>query len=149
MTNEHLYEVAVTWDSGRVGTVSSPVLDDAIAVATPPEFPKGVSGIWSPEHFFVAAVNSCLMTTFLAIAENSNLAFEQFTGNAHGKLELVDGKYMMSEVTLMPTLTISHEGDKARALRILEKSEASCLISRSVKSKINFQPVIMFENRIL
>jgi len=35
-----------------------------IEVATLPEFPKGIPGIWSPEHLFTAAVSSCLMTTF-------------------------------------------------------------------------------------
>ncbi len=52
---------------------SSPVLNTKIEVATPPEFPKGIAGIWSPEHLLVAAVSSCLMTTFLAVAENSKL----------------------------------------------------------------------------
>jgi organic hydroperoxide reductase OsmC/OhrA len=51
--------------------MSSPELNNKIEVATPPQFPKGVQGIWSPEHLFTAPVNSCFMTTFLAIAENS------------------------------------------------------------------------------
>lgn len=57
------------------GIMSSPILPLKIEVATPPEFPKGMEGIWSPEHLLVAAVNSYLMTTFLAIAENSKLEF--------------------------------------------------------------------------
>ncbi|MGZ3847255.1 MAG: OsmC family protein, partial [Flavisolibacter sp.] len=64
-----------------------------------------------PEHLFTAAVNSCLMTTFLAIAENSKLDFEHFSSKALGKLEMTDGKYIMSEVTLMPVLTIKREED--------------------------------------
>jgi organic hydroperoxide reductase OsmC/OhrA len=59
----------------RKGKLCSPELSKengpCIEVATPPEFPKGMPGIWSPEHLFTAAVSSCLMTTFLAIAENS------------------------------------------------------------------------------
>ncbi|RYD87166.1 MAG: hypothetical protein EOP50_21205 [Sphingobacteriales bacterium] len=69
-TPVHYYDVAVAWEAGRHGTLSSPVLHDRITVATPPEFAKGEAGTWSPEHLLVAAVNSCLMTTFLAIAEN-------------------------------------------------------------------------------
>lgn len=38
----------------------------------PPEF-GGPERTWSPEHLFVAAVSSCLMTTFRAIAEMSEL----------------------------------------------------------------------------
>jgi organic hydroperoxide reductase OsmC/OhrA len=43
----------------------------------------------------------------------------------------------MSEIILEPTLTITNEKDSERAERILQKSEAACLISNSVKSKIS------------
>ena len=118
------------------------VLQSNIEVATPPEFPKGMAGIWSPEHLLVAAVNSCLMTTFLAIAENSNFDFLNFESNATGKLEKIDGKYMISEITLSPVLSITIEADKEKALKILQKSEAACLISNSIRSKIIFEPEI-------
>ncbi len=136
------YEVKVNWESGRKGLMSSPVLHSNIEVATPPEFPKGIPGIWSPEHLLVAAVNSCLMTTFLAIAENFKFDFIHFESNANGTLEKVDGKYLMSEVMLSPVLTIAPDADKEKAIRILEKSEAACLISNSVKAKIVFKPGI-------
>ncbi len=136
------YEVKLNWEAGRKGSMSSPVLNTAIEVATPPEFPKGMPGIWSPEHLLVAAVNSCLMTTFLAIAENFKFDFIHFESNANGTLEKVDGKFMMSEIELSPVLTIAPDADKEKALRILEKSEAACLISNSVKSTIIFKPVI-------
>ncbi len=142
METVHYYNVDLNWETDRKGLMSSPVLNERIEVATPPEFPKGMEGIWSPEHLLVAAVNSCLMTTFLAIAENSRFSFEKFDSNASGKLEKVDNKFMISEITLSPVLTIKNEADKDRALRILEKSEAACLISNSVKSKIIFHPTI-------
>ena len=149
MAQEHFYEVSLEWDSERKGTMTSPVLNNSIEVATPPEFPKGMAGIWSPEHLLVAAVNSCLMTTFLAIAENSKLNYSAFSSKAVGKLEVVEGKYMISEITLMPTLTISAEDQKERAGRVLQKSEAACLISNSVKSTIIFEPTIEVVEAIL
>lgn len=146
MAQEHFYEVSVEWTGERKGTMSSPVLNNTVEVATPPEFPKGMPGIWSPEHLLVAAVNSCLMTTFLAIAENSKLDYTAFSSKAVGKLEVVEGKYMISEITLMPTLVISNEDQKERAGRVLQKSEAACLISNSVKSTIFFLPEIEVTN---
>jgi len=142
METAHHYEVKVNWESDRKGLLSSPVLHSNIEVATPPEFPKGMPGIWSPEHLLVAAVNSCLMTTFLAIAENFRFDYIGFESNADGKLEKVDGKYMLSEVELSPVLTITPDADKEKAIRILEKSEAACLVSNSVKSRIIFIPKI-------
>jgi peroxiredoxin-like protein len=136
----HFYNVDLKWNSNRKGVLSSPELaaenGPEIEVATPPEFPKGMPGIWSPEHLFTAAVSGCLMTTFLSIAENSKLDFISFTCKSHGKLEQVNGKFEMSEIILEPTLTISNEKDRERAERIIHKSEAACLISNSIKSKI-------------
>jgi peroxiredoxin-like protein len=138
----HHYQVQLNWESKRKGSVSSPVLNANIEVATPPEFPHGIAGIWSPEHLLVAAVNSCLMTTFLAIAENSKLQFLNFESNADGKLEKVDDKLMISEIVLSPVVTLASESDREKTLRILHKSEAACLISNSVKSTIVFQPEV-------
>ena len=142
----HYYNVDVNWNTERKGIMCSPELNkDAgicIEVATPPEFQKGIPGIWSPEHLFTAAVGSCFMTTFLSIAENSKLAFASFSCKSKGKLEQVDGKFMMSEIILEPTVTIADEKDRERAERIFQKTEAACLISNSVKSKITMIPTI-------
>ena len=143
MSTTHFYDVNVEWNEARKGTMSSSVLTDKIEVATPPQFPNGMNNIWSPEHLLVAAVNSCLMTTFLAIAENSKLEFTSFNSNAIGKLEIVDGKYMISEIELNPTISIVNQADKEKAERVLLKSEKACLISNSVKSSIIFNPIIV------
>ena len=143
MAQEHFYEVSVEWLEGRKGTLRSNVLNQTIEVATPPDFPNGIQGIWSPEHLFVAAVNSCLMTTFLAIAENSRLVYSGFTSKAVGKLALVDGKYVMNEIKLMPTVTIPNEDGRERATRILQQSKAACLISNSIKSQIILEPTVI------
>jgi len=143
MSITHNYLVNLNWKQGRMGGLTSPELTDEVDVATPPQFPQGMEHVWSPEHLFTAAVNSCLMTTFLSIAENSKLEFDDFSSQASGKLEMVDGKYLMSEVTLMPLLTILRAEDEEKALRVLQKSEAACLISNSVKSTIVFKPEIV------
>ena len=138
----HFYNVDVKWKSDRKGEMSSPELSQNIEVATPPQFPKGMENIWSPEHLFTAAVSSCLMTTFLAIAENSKLEFVNFECSSKGKLEQVEGKFLMTEVILEPVVTIKNESDREKAERVLQKSEANCLISNSVKSKITMIPQI-------
>ena len=139
---EHIYNVNLKWNSGRKGEISSPELDKAIEVATPPEFPGGVEGIWSPEHLFTAAVSSCFMTTFLAIAENSKLEYSDFSCPAKGKLERIDGKFVISEVVLEPSLTISSENDKEKAEKVLIKAEKACLISNSIKTEVLLTPHI-------
>jgi len=111
-------------------------------VDAPPEF-KGHEGSWTPEHLFVGAVNSCFMTTFLAIAENSKLDFAKFKSAANGKLEKLEGAgFMMTEITLRPKLSVFNARDAERATRILEKAEKHCLISNSIKTKILLEPQI-------
>lgn len=141
---DHNYNVNLKWVADRKGEISSPELQQTIEIATPPQFPKGMAGIWSPEHLLTASVSSCFMTTFLAIAENSKLDFIDFNCSATGILELIEGKLLMTEIVLQPLLTITKESDKERAERVLHKSEAACLISNSIKSRIVLKPTIKF-----
>ncbi len=139
---QHQYVVEVRWDSDRKGIMCSPDLTvspnekGCIEVATPPQFPKGMAGIWSPEHLYTASVASCFMTTFLAIAENSRLEFESFKCKATGTLEQFDGKFIMSEILLEPSVTLIYDKDLDRAERVLQRTETNCLISNSIKSKV-------------
>ena len=142
----HTYTVTLKWENDRKGIMSSPELPTTIEVATPPEFDKGMPNIWSPEHLFTASVISCFMTTFLAIAEYSKLDFISFECNAEGILEKIDGKYLMTKIILNPTLTIAELDKYEKAQRVLEKSEAACLISNSIKSEVQLQPTINIEN---
>ncbi len=145
----YYYNVDVNWENSRKGIICSPELNKkngvCIEVATPPEFPKGIAGVWSPEHLFVAAISGCLMTTFLAIADNSTLEFTSFNCQAKGKLEMVEGKLLMSEILLQPTVVIHNEKYRDKATRILKKAENACLISNSVKSKISMELTILVE----
>jgi peroxiredoxin-like protein len=143
MENKYFYSTEVEWTGERAGNLRAPVLPN-LRVDAPPEF-KGHEGVWTPEHLFVAAVNSCFMTTFLAIAENSKLEFVSFKANAMGKLEKRDGQgFIMTEIILRPKLVIPNARDAERASRILEKAERNCLISNSVKTEIRLEPEVNF-----
>ena len=143
---KHTYNLSLKWESDRKGNLSSPELPTTIEVATPPEFDKGMPNIWSPEHLFIASVVSCFMTTFLAIAEYSKFEFIDFKCDAQGILEKIDGKYLMTKIILKPELTIDSLDKTEKAQRILEKSEAACLISNSIKSEIELNSIINIEN---
>ena len=143
MEDRYSYSTEVEWTGERHGDLRAPVLPQ-LHVDAPPEF-KGHDGAWTPEHLFVASVNTCFMTTFLAIAENSKLEFVSFSADAKGKLEKLDGQgFIMTEVVLRPKLLISHARDAERASRILEKAEKHCLISNSIKTETKIQPEVSF-----
>ncbi|CAG0976876.1 MAG: OsmC family peroxiredoxin [Bacteroidetes bacterium] len=140
--DKHTYNVSLKWEEGRKGIVSSPELPSKIEVATPPEFEKGIPGIWSPEHLFTASILSCFMTTFLAIAEYSKFEFKDFSCSAQGTLEKVEGKFLMTEIILKPVLVVADITQKEKAERILQKSETACLISNSIKTRVHLETEI-------
>lgn len=142
----HYYNIELSWESERQGEISSHDFPHKLKVATPLPFDGGLTGIWSPEHLLTASVSSCYMTTFLAIAYNSKLEFISFSCSAKGKLEQVDGKYLMTHIDLFPKLQLHKESDRAKADRILQKSEKACLIANSIKSSVSLYPEITSQN---
>src|SRR4026208_74121 len=144
MEDSYYYTTEVKWTGERHGDLSAPVLP-SLKVDAPPEF-KGHEGVWTPEHLFVASVNSCFMTTFLAIAENSKLEFVKFNAAAEGTLEKVEGQgLMITHITLRPKLVVKHSRDTERALRIFEKAEKHCLIANSIRTETKLEPQVNCE----
>ncbi|MEW6246930.1 MAG: OsmC family protein [Nitrospirota bacterium] len=137
----YTYRTTVKWTEKKMGVMASPGKPE-IQVATPPEF-KGHEGMWSPEDLFVASINSCVMSTFLAFAERAGLAFTAYESDAEGRVELTGGKLQVTAVVLKPRVTLAPGVDSAKAQEILAKAEANCLISNSVKTNITMEATIV------
>lgn len=110
--------------------------------SAPPEF-QGDAGVWTPEHFFTSAVATCFITTFQAIAAFSKFNAQALEVSVDGQVEKVEGGYRFTRVTVRPVLTIQSEADRERGMRLLEKSEKACLVSRSLNSEIILDPRIV------
>ena len=82
------------------------------------------------------------MTTFFAISEYSKLDYKEFDCKAEGILEKIDGKFMMTEINLFATVKIEDEEQIKKAKRVLYKSDMACLISNSIKTKVNLKSEI-------
>jgi len=138
LVDSYQYEVQVEWTGRRAGRTSAIGLPD-ISVSAPPEF-SGDPGAWTPEHLLVGATASCLMTTFLAIAELSRLPVASFECQASARLEKIPGEgYRFTEITLMPEIGIAAQ-DAEKARKILSKAEQSCFISRSLRATVQVEP---------
>ncbi|RPJ62211.1 MAG: OsmC family peroxiredoxin [Acidobacteria bacterium] len=135
------YENTIVWTGEKKGEVSGLKLP-SLQVATPPDF-GGHEGFWSPEQCFVAAVNACVMSTFLAIAQLSKLPFESYEAEASGKLDKPEGQVMQfTEITIRAKLVVTHSKDLERAGRLLEKAEKQCLVSNSIKAAVHLEPQV-------
>jgi peroxiredoxin-like protein len=142
------YLVTAKWEAGRKGVVSAEGVDPSIRFSSPPEF-KGESGFWTPEHFLVAAVASCYVVTFYAIADISKLDFLGLELSIEGKLGKLDGKLRFTEIVMRPILTIVREEDRQRANRLLEKAEQGCLVARSLSCPVTTDTLVRQADEIL
>jgi peroxiredoxin-like protein len=127
------------WAAGRRGSVRIEGVDHEIEFSAPPEF-HGEAGFWTPEHFLLAAVSSCFITTFRAIAGFSKFDPLALDISVEGKLGKSEGGgYEFTRVVLKPQLTIRNESERQRATRLLEKAEHSCLVARSLKCPVTME----------
>jgi peroxiredoxin-like protein len=140
-TPSHRYSATARWTTERRGVVKSESVAGLIEFSAPPEF-QGEAGLWTPEHFLVAAVASCFVTTFRAIAEFSKFEPVALDVSAEGVVEKAEKGFRFTRVVLRPVLTIGTEADRERGLRLLEKAERSCLVSRSLQSELTLEPAV-------
>lgn len=138
------YETEVEWTGEKDLKLTSSKLP-AIIAGAPPEF-KGREENWSPEHLFVASLNSCYALTLLAIAEFSKVPLLSLSSTAKGKLEQLPGNgYQITEIVVKPRVVLASANDLSRMPRILEKAKENCFISNSLKSTIKIEPEIFHQ----
>ncbi|HEY6293879.1 MAG TPA: OsmC family protein [Terriglobia bacterium] len=131
------YPATVVWTAARRGRGSTPGKPE-IEVGSPPEF-RGEESVWSPEHLFVTSLNTCLMLTFLSLAERRRLEVAAYQSSAEGLLENVDGRYKITAITVRPQVTLKSETALDAAREIMGKVEENCFISNSITSKVDLQ----------
>lgn len=130
------------WTKDRNGVVTGHDVQPPINFSAPPEF-QGEAGIWTPEHFFTAAVATCFINTFTAIATFSKFNAAALEVSVDGQIEKLEGGYRFTRVTIRPLLTVQNESERERGLRLLEKAEKACLVSRSLQSEIILESKIV------
>jgi peroxiredoxin-like protein len=148
MESHHEYRIKAFGAGGRNGVVQAEGVLSSISFSAPPEF-LGEPGRWTPEHFLVAAVTSCFVSTFSGMAEKSRFEFLSLHLDAEGVLSNEDGIWRFTEIKLRPVVTIPKEEDRDRAIRLLEKAEKSCLIARSLQCKVALFPAVKIEEELL
>jgi peroxiredoxin-like protein len=147
MESHHEYRIKAFGAGGRNGVVRADGVLSSISFSAPPEF-LGDPGRWTPEHFLVAAVASCFVSTFSGIAEKSRFEFVSFQLEAEGMLGNEEGVWRFTEIRLRPVVTVLKEENRDRAVRLLEKAEKSCLIARSLQCKIVLFPAVKIEEEL-
>ena len=96
-----------------------------------------------PEAAFVAALSSCHMLTFLALASNKGFVVDSYEDAAVGTLEKnANGKLAVTRVELRPRVLFSGEKQPTQADLdwLHDKAHRECFIANSVTTKIGVEP---------
>ncbi|MBV8206170.1 MAG: OsmC family protein [Acidobacteria bacterium] len=141
METSYSYTVNGHWTGARTGSVSPEEITLPVFFSAPAEF-GGEPGHWTPEHMLVAAVASCYLTTFSAMAQNSKLRFLDLELSVHGTLTKDPEGWRFTEFCIQPTITLENDADEDRAIRLMQKAERTCLIARSLSARVLLQPEI-------
>jgi organic hydroperoxide reductase OsmC/OhrA len=114
----------------------------ALTSEAPAEF-GGPGDRWSPETLVTGAVADCFVLTLRAVAQASGLPWTSVRCEVEGLLERVDRITRFTQFLLRVRLEVPPGTAEAAARRVLEKTEASCLVSRSLNASTRLEPQIV------
>jgi organic hydroperoxide reductase OsmC/OhrA len=83
------------------------------------------------------------------MAQFSKFEFLSLNLEVEGVLDKEELGWRFTQINLHPRLQIAEETDRERASRLLEKAEKTCLIVRSINSKVVLQPELIVEGEAL
>lgn len=98
----------------------------------------------NPEELLLAALSSCHMLTFLAVAANRGYVIDSYNDEAVAELDKnADGKMAVVKAILAPKVTFSGDkkpnADEYKTLH--ERAHAACFIANSVKTAVELRPL--------
>ena len=140
------HKASIKWSRGGKDFTYKTYSRDHVWVANGNEIPASATPAYlgnpsrvDPEAALVAALSSCHMLTFLALAANKGFVVESYEDAAVGHLETnAAGKMAITRVELHPK--ISFGGAKQPAVADLEwlhdKAHKECFIANSVTTDV-------------
>ena len=136
----HQYNVSAHADSTGLVVINADGIPEL--KSAPPQQFGGPGDQWSPEDLLVAAVADCFVLSFRAIARASKLEWTSIRCEVTGTLDKVERSIEFTAFTVHAHLTIPAGTDEGRAQRLLEKAEASCLVTNSLKAEPHLETTI-------
>lgn len=144
------HRATLSWSRGESGfgykeyprthSWTFPRSGQSLRAAAAPQF-LGGDDCADPEEAFTAALASCHMLTFLAIASMSGYVVDRYEDEPVGYLEKAeDGKPWLARVEMHPRITFSGEKQPAseELEKLHEKSHRECFLARSVKTEVTW-----------
>ena len=141
------HRIALNWEKGdapfsyetypRNHTISFKNGLETLTASSAPAY-KGDGGKADPEDLLVAALSSCHMLSFLAIAAKKKLTVHSYQDDATGFLENDNGKLWLTRVILRPLVAIDTDAETLAHVHHL--AHEACFIANSVKTQVSVEP---------
>jgi organic hydroperoxide reductase OsmC/OhrA len=139
----HIYSVTGSATADGQVNLSTRGAPD-LASAAPSQF-DGPGDQWSPEALLAAALSSCFILTFRAVARASRLEWLRVECIVEATLGRVEGITQFTRVVTRATLTVPQSADTMRSERALAKAEQGCLIGNSLRCQRELQVELVRE----
>jgi organic hydroperoxide reductase OsmC/OhrA len=113
-----------------------------VPASAAPDF-RGDATMVNPEEAFVAALSSCHMLTFLAIAAKKRFSLDSYSDEAVGYLEKNEmGRLAMTRVVLRPQVRWSQGVSVSQSDldSLHHQAHEGCFIANSVKTNVTVEP---------
>ncbi|ASP38296.1 osmotically inducible protein OsmC [Bacterioplanes sanyensis] len=94
-----------------------------------------------PEQMLAAAMASCHMQTFLALAAKKRLQVERYQDEAIASLaQRDDGKFWVDRIVLQPQVVFAGESPAAETIKAMhDKAHQHCFIANSVTTEVDIR----------
>jgi histidinol-phosphate aminotransferase len=136
----YIFKTAIKLEAGKMGILGGADKHD-IKAGCPVEF-GGKKERWSPQQLFVGAVETCVMTTFLWLLEESGLRIASYRSTAVGKAQLRKNDFVFTAVVIRPVITINSAAASEAIRDLIVQAGEQCMISKSVNCQVVLKPVI-------
>lgn len=150
---EHHYATQLTWDGNRgdgTATYAGYGRQYRIAIAGKPELHgtadaafRGEADKHNPEDFFLAAISSCHMLSYLALCARAGISVVAYEDAATATMqEDGAGGGRFTEVVLHPKVTIADAAHIDRAKELHDRAHELCFIASSCSVPIHHEATV-------
>ena len=140
---QHSYHVATRWtgnDGPGTRSYASYRRDHELSVTGKPQIPassdpsfRGDPTRYNPEELLVASLSSCHTLWYMHLCAVNKIVVINYTDAAMGTMEEEpNGAGQFVRIELKPTVTITPESDRNRALELHHEAHRFCFIARSI-----------------
>ena len=138
---EHFFHLKAKWPGLRndVGTIDAGNLKTEVSIPLEMDGP-GIGT--NPDEMLLGAAATCYIITLAAMMERSNLEKEALTMESVGIVDVANGVITYKKIIHKPRIVLkadATEKDESLALRLAEKAESSCMISRAIQGNVEVE----------